>query len=58
MPCLAVPAGPEEFFLEGGDPLGEPHVAAAQARRGRKMEERIKKIRALAPKYRTELLAP
>jgi hypothetical protein len=56
MLCLAAPARLEEFFLEVGDALesrtSPPRLDKAQ------MEERIKKIRALAPKYRTELLAP
>jgi quercetin dioxygenase-like cupin family protein len=57
MLCLAAPAGLDEFFLEVGDPLASrvsppPRLDKAQ------MEERIKKIRALAPKYRTELLIP
>ena len=55
MLCLAAPAGLDEFFLEVGDPLASrasppPRLDQAQ------MEERIKKIKALAPKYRTELL--
>ncbi len=57
MLCLAVPAGLDEFFVEVGDPLASrasppPKLDQAQ------MEERIKKIKALAPKYRTELLIP
>jgi quercetin dioxygenase-like cupin family protein len=57
MLCLAAPAGLDEFFLEIGDPLKSrtsppPRLDKAQ------MEERIRKIRALAPKYRTELLIP
>jgi quercetin dioxygenase-like cupin family protein len=57
MLCLAAPAGLEEFFLEVGDRLESrtsppPRLDQAQ------MEERIKKIKALAPKYRTELLIP
>lgn len=57
MLCLAAPAGLEQFFLEVGDPLQgrmSPPPKLDQA----KMEERIKKIKALAPKYRTELLVP
>jgi quercetin dioxygenase-like cupin family protein len=57
MLCLAAPAGLEEFFLEVGDPLESrtsppPKLDKAQT------EERIKKIGALAPKYRMELLIP
>jgi quercetin dioxygenase-like cupin family protein len=55
MLCLAAPAGLDEFFLEVGDPLASrasppPRLDQAQ------IEERIKKAKALAPKYRTELL--
>ena len=57
MLCLCVPAGLDAFFLEVGDPLESrtsppPHLDPAQ------MKARIAKIVALAPKYRTELLAP
>jgi quercetin dioxygenase-like cupin family protein len=57
MLCLAAPAGLDDFFLEVGDPLASrasppPRLDQAQ------IEERIKKIKALAPKYRTELLIP
>ena len=57
MLCLATPAGLDEFFLAVGDPLASrtsppPELDKAQ------MEERIKTIKALAPKYRTELLIP
>jgi quercetin dioxygenase-like cupin family protein len=57
MLCFAAPAGLEEFFLEVGDPLPSrasppPKLDTAQ------MEARMKKIKALAPKYRTELLIP
>jgi hypothetical protein len=55
MLCLAVPAG-LEFFLEVGEPLASrtspPRLDKAQK------EGRIQKIRALAARYRTELLAP
>ena len=51
------PAGLDEFFLAVGDPLPSrtsppPRLDKAQ------MEERIKTIKALAPKYRMELLIP
>ena len=57
MLCLAAPAGLEQFFLEVGDPLQSrtsppPRLDKAQ------LEARIKRIKALAPKYRTELLVP
>jgi quercetin dioxygenase-like cupin family protein len=57
MLCLAAPAGLEEFFLEVGDPL-ESRASPPPKLDNAQMEERIKKIRALAPKYRTELLIP
>jgi quercetin dioxygenase-like cupin family protein len=57
MLCLAAPAGLEEFFLEVGDPL--PSRASPPPRLDKaQMEDRIKKIKALGPKYRTELMIP
>ncbi len=57
MLCLAAPAGLEEFFLEVGDLL--PSRASSPPRLDRlQMEERIKMVKALTPKYRTELLIP
>jgi hypothetical protein len=55
--CLAAPAGLEEFFLEVGDPL-ESRTSPPPKLDKAQMGERIKKIKALAPKYRTELLNP
>jgi quercetin dioxygenase-like cupin family protein len=57
MLCFAGPAGLDEFLLAVGDPLPSrtsppPRLDQAQ------MEERIETIKALAPKYRTELLIP
>jgi quercetin dioxygenase-like cupin family protein len=57
MLCLAAPAGLEEFFLEISDPL-ESRTSPPPKLDKAHMEERIKKIRALARKYRTELLIP
>ena len=57
MLCLAAPAGLEEFFLEVGDPL-ESRTSPPPKLDKAQMEERIEKIRALAPRYRTELLIP
>jgi len=57
MLCLAAPAGLEEFFLEVGDPL-ESRTSPPPKLDKAQMEERIERIRALAPKYRTELLIP
>ena len=57
MLCFSAPAGLDEFFLEGGDPL--PSRASPPPRLDKaQMEERTKKIKALAPKYRTELSIP
>jgi quercetin dioxygenase-like cupin family protein len=53
--CICSPAGQEKFFLEVGTPVATrtttppPLDAARQA-------EFIRKVKALAPKYRTELL--
>jgi quercetin dioxygenase-like cupin family protein len=57
MLCMCTPAGQEEFFIAVGDPLERrssppPRLDMDQA------EERIRKAKALAPKYRTELLTP
>ena len=57
MLCMCTPAGQEEFFVEVGDPLDSrtsplPKLGKAA------MEERMKKAKALAPKYHTELLKP
>ncbi len=55
MLCMCTPAGQEEFFLAVGDPLESrssppPRLDKDQA------EERMRRAKALAPKYRTELL--
>ena len=57
MLCMCTPAGQEEFFVEVGDPLDSrtsplPKLDKAE------MEERMKRAKALAPKYHTELLKP
>ncbi len=57
MLCMAAPAGLEEFFLAIGDPL-ESRTSPAPTLDKAQMGARIEKIKALAPKYRTELLAP
>jgi quercetin dioxygenase-like cupin family protein len=57
MLCMATPAGLEEFFLAVGDPL-ESRTSRPPKLDKEQMEERIKKIKALAPKYRTLLLIP
>ncbi len=55
--CLCAPAGQEEFFMEIGDQLESRTSPRPQLDKAQ-MEQRIKKAKALAPKYRTELLAP
>jgi quercetin dioxygenase-like cupin family protein len=57
MLCMCTPAGQEEFFMAVGDPLASrasppPKLDTAG------MAERMKKAKALAPEYRTELLKP
>ena len=55
--CLCAPAGQEEFFMEIGDRL-ESRTSPRPKLDKAQMEERIKKAKALAPKYHTELLIP
>lgn len=57
MLCMCTPAGQEEFFMEVGDPL-ESCASPLPKLDKAGMEERMKKAKALAPKYRTELLKP
>jgi quercetin dioxygenase-like cupin family protein len=57
MLCMATPAGLEDFFLEVGDPL-ESRTSLPPKLDKTQMGERIEKIKALAPKYRTVLLIP
>jgi quercetin dioxygenase-like cupin family protein len=57
MLCMCTPAGQEEFFMEVGDPL-ESRTPPLPKLDEAEMEERMKKAKALAPKYRTELLKP
>ncbi len=57
MLCLCAPAGVDEFFLAVGDPL-ESGTSPRPRRDKAQIEEQIERIKALAPKYRTELLIP
>jgi quercetin dioxygenase-like cupin family protein len=57
MLCLCTPPGQERFFLEIGDPIDGP-AAAPPTLSKEQQSERIQKAKALAPKYRTELLVP
>ena len=54
---MCTPAGQEEFFTLVGDPL-ESRTSSPPKLDKMALEERMKKAKALAPKYRTELLAP
>ena len=57
MLCMCAPAGLDEFFLEVGDPL-ESRTSPRPKLDKAQMEEQVKKAKALAPKYPTELLIP
>ena len=57
MLCMCTPAGQEKFFVEVGDPL-DSHTSPLPKLDKAGMEERMKRARALAPKYHTELLKP
>jgi hypothetical protein len=55
--CMATPAGLDEFFLRVGDRVASrasspPKLSPAEG------EERIRKVMALAPEFRTEILIP
>jgi quercetin dioxygenase-like cupin family protein len=58
MLCMCTPAGQEEFFVAVGDPLASRISPPPKLDDKAGMEERMKKAKALAPKYRTELLKP
>ena len=57
MLCLCAPAGQEEFFLEVGIPVATRTATPAPLDPAAKVAF-MAKAKALAPKYRTELLAP
>jgi quercetin dioxygenase-like cupin family protein len=57
MLCMCTPAGQEEFFMEVGTPV-ESRTALTPEQSDEEKTEFIKKVLALAPKYRTELLKP
>jgi hypothetical protein len=54
---MCTPAGQEEFFMTVGDPLAS-RVSPPPKLDTAGMAERMKKAKALAPQYRTELLKP
>jgi quercetin dioxygenase-like cupin family protein len=55
MLCICAPAGQEKFFREVGVPVAT-RTAPAPKLDGREEAAFIEKVKALAPKYRTELL--
>jgi mannose-6-phosphate isomerase-like protein (cupin superfamily) len=55
MLCMCTPAGQEEFLVEVGDPLDSRTSQLPKLDKAG-MEERMKRAKALAPKYHTELL--
>ena len=55
MICICSPAGNDEFFLEVGV-LVATRTTAAPRPEGEQMVEFLKMVRAVAPKYGTELL--
>ena len=57
MLCMCTPAGQDEFFMEVGTPVAS-RTAPAPEQSDEEKAEFIKKVLALAPKYRTELLKP
>jgi hypothetical protein len=57
MLCMCTPARQEEFFMAVGAPL-ESRTSLPPKLDKAEMEERMRRAKALAPKYRTELLKP
>jgi quercetin dioxygenase-like cupin family protein len=55
MICICSPAGNDSFFLEVGVPVAS-RTAPPPALDGRQMAELFEKVKAIAPRYRTELL--
>jgi uncharacterized cupin superfamily protein len=53
--CICSPAGQEQFFIEVGIPV-PTRTAVPPKLEEREQAEFIKKVKLLAPKYRTELL--
>jgi hypothetical protein len=55
MICICSPGGNDEFFLEVGVPV-TTRTTPPPKLDGEQMVEFLKKVRAIAPKYGTELL--
>jgi quercetin dioxygenase-like cupin family protein len=55
--CMGAPAGLDEFFLAVGDAVPS-HASRPPALSPAQMEERIKRAKDAAPKFRIELLIP
>lgn len=55
--CMCAPAGQEEFFMALGKPVASRTTPAPELSK-EEQAEFLKKAKALAPKYRTELLKP
>ena len=55
MICICSPAGNDEFFIEVGVPVATRTTPPPRLD-GEQMVEFLKKVKAIAPKYRTELL--
>ncbi|MEA2867624.1 MAG: hypothetical protein QOE39_2339 [Bradyrhizobium sp.] len=53
--CMCTPAGQEEFFMAVGDPVDSRTAPPPQLSKA-EQAERVQRARALAAKYRTELL--
>lgn len=56
MLCICSPAGNDEFFLEVGVPVAT-RTTPPPSLDGKQMAEFLQKVKAVAPKYRTELLS-
>lgn len=56
MICICSPAGNDDFFLEVGVPVATRTTPPPQLTE-KQMAEFLEKVKAIAPKYRTELLA-
>ena len=55
MICICAPAGNDDFFLEIGVPVAT-RTTPPPALNEKEMAQFLEKVRAIAPKYRTELL--